>query len=160
MRDPERIDGVLAAVREAWQRDPDLRLGQLMMIAVKPELPCREMFYIEDDALLRRLRNDVDVRDFASARRPDEMLTLRRAVSEVLHYIWDPIGIAGTPQARDEYDGYVEPICSLLWQGAEHSALVRHLVQLSEQRMDLPGMEQQAERAAHRLLQWREIATC
>lgn len=159
MRDPERIDGVLAAVKEAWQCDPDLRLGQLMMIAVKPELPCREMFYIEDDALLRSLRNDADVRRVASTRRQDEMLTLRRAVSEVLHYFWDPIGIAGVPQARDEYEGYVEPICSLLWQGADHPALVRHLLQLSEQGMGLPGVQEQAARAADRLLEWREIVT-
>ncbi|MBO9872819.1 MULTISPECIES: hypothetical protein [Xanthomonas] len=87
IRDPERIDGVLAGVKEAWQRDPDLRLGQLMMIVVKPELPCREMFYIEDDALLWCLRNDADVRRVASKRRRDEMLTLRCAVSEALHHI-------------------------------------------------------------------------
>jgi len=30
---------------------------------------------------------------------------LHPAISEVLHYIWDPSGVAGVPEARDEYDG-------------------------------------------------------
>jgi hypothetical protein len=30
MRSPARIDKVLAALRDAWQTSPDLRLGQLM----------------------------------------------------------------------------------------------------------------------------------
>ena len=31
---------------------------------------------------------------------------LYRRVDEVLHYLWDPIGVAGIPEARDEYYGY------------------------------------------------------
>jgi hypothetical protein len=32
---------------------------------------------------------------------------LYRRTDEVLHYIWDPIGVAGVPEARDEYDSYL-----------------------------------------------------
>jgi hypothetical protein len=158
MRDPARIDGVLAALKEVWERDPDLRLGQLMMNAVKPESPCREMFYIEDDMLLQGLLNYARLRGIGSARGCDDLVVLRRAVGEVLHYIWDPIGVAGSPHARDEYDGYVEPICNLLWRGADHATLVRHLLQISEQQMGIPHRLEEAERAADKLLQWREIA--
>lgn len=28
-------------------------------------------------------------------------------INEVLYYVWDPIGVADTPRARDEYDSYV-----------------------------------------------------
>ena len=35
---------------------------------------------------------------------------LYRAIGEILHYVWDPIGIAGVPQARDEYDSYVAQV--------------------------------------------------
>ena len=31
-------------------------------------------------------------------------------VGEVLHYLWDPIGVSGVPQARDEYDSYVPQV--------------------------------------------------
>jgi hypothetical protein len=55
MRDPTRIDAVLAALRAAWVESPDLRLGQLIVNAVRPSTPCPEIFHAEDDALLRRL---------------------------------------------------------------------------------------------------------
>jgi len=89
---------------------------------------------------------------------PEER-ALQVAVGEVLHYIWDPIGVAGTPQARDEYDGYVDHVCTLLWQGADHSVLAKHLVQLADERMGLPGTESCAELAAGRLLEWRDAVT-
>lgn len=84
---------------------------------------------------------------------------LRQAVSEVLHYIWDPIGVAGVPQARDEYDGYVDHICDLLWQGADSSLLANHLVQIADQRMELPGTRSRADLAANKLLEWRDVVT-
>ncbi len=55
MRDPSRIDEVLAALRDVWVSSPDLRLGQLIVNAVRPSDPCPEIFYIEDDVLLKGL---------------------------------------------------------------------------------------------------------
>ena len=52
MRDPARIEAVLSALKEAWVRYPDLRLGQLVVIASKPKEPCPEVFYIEDEQLV------------------------------------------------------------------------------------------------------------
>jgi hypothetical protein len=45
-----------------------------------------------------------------SQRYEQELLT---RVNEVLHYIWDPIGVRGEPNARDEYDSYVPEVYSL-----------------------------------------------
>ena len=55
MRDPKRIDDVLDALRAAWQLDPDLRLGQLIVNAVRPSAPCPEVFNIEDQQLVEGL---------------------------------------------------------------------------------------------------------
>ena len=55
MRDPARIDDVLAALRTAWVESPDLRLGQLIVNAVRPTNPCPEVFHAEDDMVLRGL---------------------------------------------------------------------------------------------------------
>jgi hypothetical protein len=55
MRDPGRIDVVLAALRAAWVESPDLRLGQLIVNAVRPSNPGPEVFHAEDDAILRGL---------------------------------------------------------------------------------------------------------
>ncbi len=57
MRDPARIDDVLAAVRAAWAESPDLRLGQLIVNAVRPTNSCPEVFYAEDHALVQGLRS-------------------------------------------------------------------------------------------------------
>lgn len=39
---------------------------------------------------------------------------LEKAVSEVLFYVWDPIGVNGTAACRDEYDNYVPIITAYL----------------------------------------------
>lgn len=56
MRDPARISVILQAVEEVWQAEPDLRLGQLLICAVKPHDPCPDLFYIEDEELLAKLQ--------------------------------------------------------------------------------------------------------
>ena len=55
MRDPARIERVLATLRRVWEQNPDLRLGQLVVIATKPDEPCPEVFHVEDEVLLRGL---------------------------------------------------------------------------------------------------------
>ncbi len=51
MRDPKRIEPTIAALRAAWERSPDLRLGQIVVNAARnAELP-RDLFYVEDDAM-------------------------------------------------------------------------------------------------------------
>ena len=51
MRDPKRIDRVLATIRGAWLKVPDWRLGQLLVNVVEPREPCPELFSVEDDQL-------------------------------------------------------------------------------------------------------------
>ena len=53
MRDPSRIDRVLALVGKLWKQSPDLRLGQLLMnLTTQSE----DLYYLEDDDLEQRLR--------------------------------------------------------------------------------------------------------
>jgi len=67
MQDPARIDVTLAALRAAWVESPDLRLGQLIVNAVRPSDPCPEVFYAEDEALLRGLADYRKVLQLAKA---------------------------------------------------------------------------------------------
>lgn len=55
MRDPNRIETILEALQLTWQQEPDLRLGQLLINITKPQSPCPELFYLEDDELLQYL---------------------------------------------------------------------------------------------------------
>jgi len=89
---------------------------------------------------------------------PEEQ-ALRRAVGEVLHYIWDPIGLSGSVQARDEYDGYIDHVCGLLWDGADAIQISKHLVQLADQNMGLPDTQGRSDLAARKLLEWRDAVT-
>jgi uncharacterized protein YihD (DUF1040 family) len=58
MRDPRRIERILALIKELWILSPDQRLGQLLgnyaMTEARQEHP---MFYIEDDIVEARLRD-------------------------------------------------------------------------------------------------------
>lgn len=57
-RDPARIDWVLATLREAWVKEPQLRLGQLIVnalsLAETPDLGT--VYCTEDDILVRHLK--------------------------------------------------------------------------------------------------------
>lgn len=56
MRDPARIEEMLGLVRRIWQREPDLRLGQLVYNAARMREPTlQDLFSIEDGNLRKGL---------------------------------------------------------------------------------------------------------
>ena len=52
MRDPNRIDNVLAAVGDVWKQYPDLRLGQLLVNVY----PSMVLYYKEDEDLVEGVK--------------------------------------------------------------------------------------------------------
>lgn len=52
MRDQVRIEPTLAAVQAVWIAAPDLRLGQLLLNAMRPG---EDLYQVEGDVLLQRL---------------------------------------------------------------------------------------------------------
>lgn len=61
MRDPARIKPMLDLLRTVWELNPDLRLGQLLVNIVRPKESCPEVFYVEDDELVRRIGKYFDI---------------------------------------------------------------------------------------------------
>lgn len=54
MRDPKRIPIILAELQKIWEKQPDLRLGQLIFNAgFSNDAP---LFYCEDESLMESLR--------------------------------------------------------------------------------------------------------
>lgn len=49
MRDVKQITNILVKLRKIWERSPDLRLGQLLMIGAKD----KDIFYLEDEELIQ-----------------------------------------------------------------------------------------------------------
>lgn len=56
-RDPARTADVLIKIQEIWEKNPDLRLGQLITIAAEMKKPVLDVFNIEDEELFCRLVN-------------------------------------------------------------------------------------------------------
>jgi hypothetical protein len=87
-----------------------------------------------------------------SQRFEQELLT---RVNEVLHYLWDPIGVRGEPRARDEYDAYVPDVYALLSQGASAEHIATHLDHIATERMGLGSNLEHSQATARTLLAWR-----
>ncbi len=77
-------------------------------------------------------------------------------VDEVLHYIWDPIGVSGVPQARDEYYSYVPAIFSLVKSSSRAEEIAIHLRAIETDRMGLSGNMEKDLEVANILLGWRD----
>ena len=56
MRNPDRITPILDELGRLWRKQPDMRLGQLVVAAAGTHDP----FYIEDDVMLQKLREACD----------------------------------------------------------------------------------------------------
>src|SRR5437016_2716387 len=62
---------------------------------------------------------------------------LAARVGEILHYVWDPIGVVRYPQARDEYDNYVPQVVEMLLQEKTADDIAMHLSRIETERMGL-----------------------
>lgn len=71
MRDLQRVDQIIEVLREIWHLQPDLRLGQIVVAAVRPDEPCPQIFYAEDDVLLQGLYNYRQLLFQAAGQAPD-----------------------------------------------------------------------------------------
>jgi len=87
---------------------------------------------------------------------PPKELELYERCDEVLHYIWDPIGVAGAPGARDEYESYLPKVFTLLRDGAGGNQIADYLLSIETDRMGLAPNRDGARKAAVVLLEWRE----
>jgi hypothetical protein len=72
-------------------------------------------------------------------------------VRAILLNDWDPIGIAGVPQAADEYDRYVGHLAQMVVAGSSISELSEHLVRIEADDMGLRGNHDRARSVAAKL---------
>ncbi|WP_221624643.1 hypothetical protein [Burkholderia sp. Bp8963] len=85
----------------------------------------------------------------------DAELELYRRVDEVLYYVWDPIGVAHSPAARDEYQGYLPKVFAMLQEGADASSVAAYLDAVATERMGLQENGENSKRVAKLLLDWK-----
>lgn len=81
-------------------------------------------------------------------------LELYSRIDEVLHFIWDPIGVAGIPEARDEYDGYLPQVFRLLKENTGEERIASHLLGVATHDMGTVADPSRARMAASALVDW------
>lgn len=86
---------------------------------------------------------------------PDRNMLYTRT-DEVLHYIWDPCGVAGCPQARDEYYSYLPQVFALLEGSADEAAITDYLVGVERDSMGLFPNRERVRQVAAVLVDYRE----
>ncbi|MDR0458117.1 MAG: hypothetical protein LBH10_03690 [Burkholderiaceae bacterium] len=85
-------------------------------------------------------------------------MALYRACDEVLHYVWDPIGIATIPQARDEYYGYLPVIFDMIRDGRQESDIAKYLTHVVTVCMGLSKANDEHTISVVRLLlEWKRV---
>ena len=78
---------------------------------------------------------------------------LYRRIEEVVHYIWDPIGISEYPAARDEYHSYMTAIFGRVQKG-ELEGILEYMKWVYEN-MGLSFEKENATKAAQTMLEWK-----
>lgn len=86
-----------------------------------------------------------------------EARQIEKLVSEVLYWVWDPIGINDSFDSRDEYDGYALQVVSLLhgdMQPAERQKKIEALlIALCQDHIGVGGGQSKSQSAAERLME-------
>ncbi len=80
---------------------------------------------------------------------PSLYADLYQRVSEILYYVWDPIGVLPAAGARDEYDAYVPTVVRLLYEEKEREEIIRYLLDLQTGHMGMNLTDDARARAAH-----------
>jgi len=81
MRDPQRIEKILNYIRTIWEKNPDLRLGQLIGNLVGDCGPT--LYYMEDNELVKALESMYQVKtseidDFLASNDSNELYNDQR----------------------------------------------------------------------------------
>jgi hypothetical protein len=70
--------------------------------------------------------------------------------------VWDPIGVAGIGQARNEYDAYLGQVAHRLRRGASADEIAAYLASIRTERIKLDANPAADERAALAMAEWYE----
>jgi uncharacterized protein (DUF2236 family) len=81
----------------------------------------------------------------------------RRGAGRLRHVLmaeWDPIGVRGVPEARDEYDSYLGLVADRLRTGAPAKRIADLLAEIRTETMGMPPAAKADLRTARMLIAW------
>jgi hypothetical protein len=82
----------------------------------------------------------------------EDAIRLQRKIRDALLAEWDPIGVSGFPEAKNEYDGYVGVLFQVLVSGGTEDDVFRLLWEIETETMGLTGDQEATRRFAKRLV--------
>lgn len=91
---------------------------------------------------------------------PPQEMKLYRQTDEILHYIWDPLGVAGLAEARDEYHSYLPQVFQLLMKNESKETVASYLIDIEKNRMGLMPNREVAREVAEILLKAKTTIVC
>jgi hypothetical protein len=83
-------------------------------------------------------------------------IELYQRLDEVIHYLWDPIGVSGVPEARDEYYSYLPKLLELLKKESSLDEIADCLGWITSERMGLGTNRARDLDIAEILVGWKE----
>jgi hypothetical protein len=81
---------------------------------------------------------------------------LFQRIDEVVHYIWDPIGVSHIPEARDEYHSYLTEIYARVKLG-DKDKVIEYMKWVVTDQMGMSFNHDQSEQAVVTMLKWQNI---
>lgn len=81
----------------------------------------------------------------------------KQRIDEVLHYIWDPIGVSDTPEARDEYSTYADSVCRDALEGKSQLDISSYLTKITSEQMELDPKPEHDNEVAQIILDWAAV---
>ena len=87
---------------------------------------------------------------------PPQEMKLYRQTDEILHYMWDPIGVSGVAQARDEYHGYLPQIFKRVLNECKKEEIAEYLIEVETKSMGLTANKERALEIAGVLIDAKE----
>ncbi len=83
----------------------------------------------------------------------DPLNNLQESVKQIILSAWDPIGINQIPEAEDEYDAYVLPLCGLIMRGSSVEEIFKYLRKIETEHIGLGGNREHTLAVAQKLHQ-------
>jgi len=87
---------------------------------------------------------------------PPQEMKLYRQTDEILHYMWDPIGVAGVAQARDEYHSYLPQVFKLVLNNESKEKIATYLLDIEENQIGVSPKREAALEIAKILVNTRK----
>jgi hypothetical protein len=82
---------------------------------------------------------------------------LKARIDEVIHYLWDPIGVSDAPSARDEYYKYSNKIWAMILEGKSEKDISDYLFVVRTETIGLPMNVDDDKEVAVLLFDWYDF---